>query len=318
MSQRSALVARVLENPSADTPRLILADHLSAADDPRGEFITLQCASSSPRHRKRALALLRHHWRTWVGGLEPLLDERTVHFERGFLVRGTLRRVSVSTQTQVELEPWHALLAEVSVVRDTVPGGSPLVAVLPRLSGLQRVYQVCREELDCLIGEALTLTGVGLAGWDPLSQALLRRAAWPLETLRVPARDDVASIRDILGVQPLVTSLDVGQGTLSTWQSALREFSLDQVEVGIPGWRLVLTGTRLEQLEIWPRAGVGEDPTAGLIEALRDVALGQLAFIRLRGGRVPFRESIVALQRAAKGTPLLLPATWRHRLRDDA
>jgi uncharacterized protein (TIGR02996 family) len=82
------------ESPGEPARRLVLADALSAANDPRGEFITLQVALDEGRAdasaEKRANALLAAHLDTWSGAL-PGVDRGSRQFRRGFLSAARLK-----------------------------------------------------------------------------------------------------------------------------------------------------------------------------------------------------------------------------------
>jgi uncharacterized protein (TIGR02996 family) len=62
------LVARIVARPKDDAPRLVLADKLTEAGDPRGEFIVCQCLLVDPHLpparrlelRTRSAALAAH------------------------------------------------------------------------------------------------------------------------------------------------------------------------------------------------------------------------------------------------------------------
>ncbi len=80
------LLAEIYADPFDDGPRTVLADHLTEAGDPRGEFITLQLlAKPTPAQTRRAAALLAKHERAWIGPLEPVIAAQGVEFSRGFL-----------------------------------------------------------------------------------------------------------------------------------------------------------------------------------------------------------------------------------------
>ncbi len=82
-----ALLEAVYATPDDDGPRLVLADMLQQASDPRGEFITLQCAKTlDVDGRKRLRALFKQHRNRWFGPLEPaILEHKSLTYERGFL-----------------------------------------------------------------------------------------------------------------------------------------------------------------------------------------------------------------------------------------
>lgn len=212
------LLAAVYSSPDDDDPRLVYADALAAAGDPRGEFIQLQIAASArsteplaPRsapdpvsaglRHQRGSALLRQHGDAWVEGVGVGLLKEGRGFARGFLVAGTWNDVGDTVS-----HPAWQLVEEVNVGRGLV---SPLSAIfrtpLPRL---QRLYGVDQVRLPDLLAtrypEQLTHLGyisastqlppperfvalrelhVALRG--PAVSAPLGRAVVPASTLRL-------------------------------------------------------------------------------------------------------------------------------------
>ncbi len=75
--QALVFLADCKDHPEDDTPRFIFADWLEEQDDPRGEFVRLQCQLARlPSHDpyrsaglSRERALLDRHRQTWVGPL---------------------------------------------------------------------------------------------------------------------------------------------------------------------------------------------------------------------------------------------------------
>ncbi len=94
--QSRAFLDEVLANPDDDVPRLIYADYLEEAGDPRGEFIRLQCELAEldeldPRYLDlmiRSDQLLSEHRDAWAGELKQ--DVRKTEFSRGFIDRITI------------------------------------------------------------------------------------------------------------------------------------------------------------------------------------------------------------------------------------
>lgn len=81
-----ALRQAVLAAPRDDGPRLVYADWLTERGDPRGEFITVQCAlarAPSPKLRKRDKQLLAKFGARWFGWIDELGQD--VVIERGFV-----------------------------------------------------------------------------------------------------------------------------------------------------------------------------------------------------------------------------------------
>jgi uncharacterized protein (TIGR02996 family) len=83
------LRTEAMKHPGDLGLRLVLADALQQAGDPRGELIALQCAiadgTADAKARARASALLAAHIDTWTGPL-PGVTRASREFERGFLV----------------------------------------------------------------------------------------------------------------------------------------------------------------------------------------------------------------------------------------
>lgn len=85
-----SLFESVYAEPDDDGARVALADRLTEAGDPRGEFIALQLArhARGGRPTKRERELLSENGTRWLGELVPILGNDAV-FERGFLAQAT-------------------------------------------------------------------------------------------------------------------------------------------------------------------------------------------------------------------------------------
>lgn len=92
----STFVRRIMDSPDDDAPRLAYAKHLDRLNDPRGEFIRVQCAlaqlprrgSEYWRHKVRELDLLAAHgprWRAPIRALSIWLSSVAMVFRRGFI-----------------------------------------------------------------------------------------------------------------------------------------------------------------------------------------------------------------------------------------
>lgn len=86
------LYAAVYANADDVDARLVLADALTEAGDPRGAFIQLQCAAAEPGAdpalARRATTLLNANRRAWV---PEQANPASAAFERGFAYRAALR-----------------------------------------------------------------------------------------------------------------------------------------------------------------------------------------------------------------------------------
>ena len=82
-----ALLAEIIEHSDDDGPRLVYADKLVEAGDPRGEFIQIQCAIAAGNRDvsllRREQALLARYGARWIKELKPGVVSGT--FCRGFL-----------------------------------------------------------------------------------------------------------------------------------------------------------------------------------------------------------------------------------------
>lgn len=96
------------EAPSDDARRLVLADALQAAGDPRGEFISLSYAEPTPAVRRRLAELLDAHVDAWTGAL-PGLVRSTRRFERGFLSAVALKPKAASLMRAAEDPAWETI-----------------------------------------------------------------------------------------------------------------------------------------------------------------------------------------------------------------
>lgn len=95
--EQRLLLDEVLSDPDADDARLIYADWLEERDDPRGEFIRVQCelARADPLSERycdlseRNAALLAEHRDGWIDELQQ--DVSKAKFHRGFIDTITVR-----------------------------------------------------------------------------------------------------------------------------------------------------------------------------------------------------------------------------------
>ena len=98
MTHDEAFLQAILEDPEADTPRLVYADWLEERGDPRSEFIRVQCelariGGGDPRSAElgyRQQQLLSAHRAEWLGPLRGVTTLYDPTFRRGFLEEMTL------------------------------------------------------------------------------------------------------------------------------------------------------------------------------------------------------------------------------------
>lgn len=86
--QADELLAAIYENPEDDAARLVYADRLGSAGDPRGEFIILQVAhergQATRESKKRERELAKQYAAIWLGELGPVINKTGLKYRRGF------------------------------------------------------------------------------------------------------------------------------------------------------------------------------------------------------------------------------------------
>jgi uncharacterized protein (TIGR02996 family) len=134
------LVAAVAADPDDDGPRLVYADWLQQAGDPRGELIAVQCALA--RGHTTALAdrereLLAQHEADWLARAGLSIGEGQL--QRGFIERvdATAARVAAAIDRLVELPSLRSL-------RATVDGGG-------NQADLWRIAERLREHMPAAL-----------------------------------------------------------------------------------------------------------------------------------------------------------------------
>lgn len=114
-----SLIAAIAADPDDDGPRIVYADWLQQAGDPRGELIAVQCAldrGHTAELATRERELLERHEAEWLARAGLRLGEG--RFQRGLIERidATASRVAAVIEQLVELPSLRAL-------RTTVDGG---------------------------------------------------------------------------------------------------------------------------------------------------------------------------------------------------
>jgi uncharacterized protein (TIGR02996 family) len=137
-ARRAKLLAQVLASPDDDTPRLVLADWLTQRGDPRGEFISVQCAIAAGKGDYRGLVerereLMVQHAHTWTEHAKPFAM-CTLH--RGFIatIKTTASRFAADGAPFFERDPIETLVVQ----KPTNPALVELAAA-PHLARLRRI-----------------------------------------------------------------------------------------------------------------------------------------------------------------------------------
>jgi uncharacterized protein (TIGR02996 family) len=246
-------------HPEDDTPRLILADWLTDHDDPRGEFVHLQCRLAAMQQtapgwaelRQREQELQTRHQSDWLGPLRPLV--RFWQFRRGLLEitveADSLPRPSFAALAESEALAWVERLKVTGLGLD-----------LERLAVCRLLRQVTTLDLsDELVTAHGARTLADLAEWGAVQGLVLNNT----------------QLTDY-GLHPLAKAPRLPE---------LRSLELSRNELGYGGvWSLTMS-TRLGQLRHLDLSGnrIGNSGVAELARARR---LPRLSAVDLGSNRI--------------------------------
>ena len=263
----------VIAAPDEDAPRLVLADHLIAHGDPRGELITVQCALENQfdlELSKRRDLLVRATSPQYAGAAP-------------FMRRGFVEALEIGTRDAVRN---HGRMNDVGAVLAILHDRELQTArrlVLEDVALGASGARVLRTLLAGLLANVRRLRIVGGALADAGADAL---ADAPLERLELPGN----AITTVTSVMPTVKWLDLSHNRVATLPH-----HLDAVEC------LWLTGNpsaaglaiRAPQLAL---LDVGRCAIADL-RVLDTPILGQLRYLSLDGNPVSDLSVLVAAPR---------------------
>ncbi|MFZ5446105.1 MAG: TIGR02996 domain-containing protein [Myxococcota bacterium] len=274
---RDELLAAILARPDDDGPRLVLADLLLEAGDPRGEFIQLQCAGET----ERSSELLREHGARWLGELSP--EVARVEFSRGFV-------------SSIELLDARAL-AQVTALAEREP------VVSFRVSS-ERLFDAARFAASAWSSRLTSLSferdfGVGALSVEQLGRLLSSRHLRRLsclslrgqrlgdEGLRLLVERAPATLPGLAELRLERDSLTVAAAralSSSRWVAALRTLSLADNALGADGAELLATSTLASRHAVLSLAGnqVGNDGAIAFARATRFRGLSRLSLARNR------------------------------------
>lgn len=150
--------------------RLVYADALQEAGDPRGEFITLQCTRTNGKVSSKEKALLRNHGAVWLGKHEKAFERAGLEFKRGFLATARLKWIHAL------VGPEWATIEALEVV-DSYGGEADAAAVCQFLKRPDlRVLRALWVSGDCLLPLARALPNIVCLGLTrDVSERVLRR-----------------------------------------------------------------------------------------------------------------------------------------------
>jgi uncharacterized protein (TIGR02996 family) len=167
-SEIAELYARVAAAPAEVGPRLVLADALQLAGDPRGELIALQLAiadgTADGRAPARAAALEKRHLAEWTAALPGVVH---AELDRGFLSAVHLRAPGDALEHALARPEW----ATVERLELTAFGGDPTALV--RRMPLLRALSAGDAALQLLArsGPHPAIRALGVERWVPPDRA---------------------------------------------------------------------------------------------------------------------------------------------------
>ncbi|MER2561097.1 MAG: TIGR02996 domain-containing protein [Myxococcaceae bacterium] len=235
------LLAEVYARPDDLTARAVYGDWLSERNDPRGELISLQLGAPSEKSLKRQQALIKKHWKTWLGPIADWLRSPP-RFEAGFPVEGhidatTYRDVQESFRKIIDRPEWTTfrtlrLWSQIIPVADLVRA--------PRFANVKELLDIAPQELGALLATRAPLTRLELT-WAMDLPPLARGAFGALSALKVLSmlgRDLAVFAPGVVHLERLVLQLD---RTSPRDFAPLETMNVDAVELDLHGTRIVLT-----------------------------------------------------------------------------
>jgi uncharacterized protein (TIGR02996 family) len=184
-----AFLQSILENPDDDSVRLIFADWLMERDDPRGEFIRIQCelarlqepladwdawAAASerlPELQAREKELLTKHGQTWSAPVSSITSNYS--FRRGFIERVSL---SAALFLHYRADLFRGTPIQEVHFTGLTPGDIRAIAAVPELARLKTI-DLSDHYPTPAFGELLASPHLTRLAVLKLSRCLLRDSA---------------------------------------------------------------------------------------------------------------------------------------------
>ena len=247
-AEERAFLQRILANPDADGPRLIFADWLDEQNDPRGEFIRLQCALASlpgddPRYEQlltREQILRDENEGQWTQSIRSLVTGWEFR-------RGMIEAISLDSRQFLDHAPELFQRAPIRRVR-LLEGGSSFAEVMqsPLMSRIR--------ELD-LCGAYLGNGGPNLLARSPhlrhlemLDLGFNDLTDRGLESLaQLPALENLRRLH--LNDNSRIATPGVRALSDSPYLRELRHLDLSGNDINDSGLRVLLNGQSLKKLE---------------------------------------------------------------------
>ncbi len=331
------LLERIFANPDDDAARLVYADALEQAGDPRGALVALQFAKTSraltAEESRREKAIVHENFARFFGDLAPIVVEDGTFFEKGFPSRV---RVNLTSETQRKIALGHPLWATVKTIDLNHAEELPLdVLTHPAMRALTGVVNLRRGAFLDLARRATPLPWKHLGYWGPSlyadeyagdraqneeDRALihgLHRVLPSLERLSLSGYLVGPSHFRWLWDAPIVkqlTRFDVssGVGTLPAWIEELRAHAPHLRVLGVPShWDFARWVTEVEhgaggpfsilRAHMYPasRNGGGAASLEELAVVLEKLPDDLLTEVRVTASRTT-KVGIAAIEKAAR------------------
>ncbi len=154
------LLAAIHADLADDELRLVYADALLEADDPRGEHIVLQLnrARAGGKRTAREVALERIHARSWVGPAGAWLGPK-LRYERGFLVAAAHGGRPTAISAKSIGAPVWTTLEELDMTKATAESAVAFLSH-PVLGSLHTLTGVLASTLVAIKGRSLCHVGL--------------------------------------------------------------------------------------------------------------------------------------------------------------
>lgn len=306
-SPAAALLTEIIADPRSIEPRLVYADALLEAGDPRGELIHVQCALESlhaddPARAKleaRAADLLALHEPTWTQELRELCtlyeNSPRLVFRRGFVESATLyashvREIVASMATQTPLR-------ELSLLHEDPVEELAVVPALAELEALELPGKATAEDL-----------ARAFARWPHSGQlrslAAYHGAAAARAVARTPALAGLASLSLPRIDREAVMALASAAHLASLRTLRLRDAELDGAGIEALGRSEALREIEVLDLEAARRSGARG-------QGLEVPAFPSLRELRCNVERLVLKD----VSTSVSGLRLLLAAPFAARLR---
>lgn len=214
------LLDLVLRDPDDDAARLVYADALTAAGDPRGEFITLQLLPDpTPEQTARMQSILRAHQGEWLGDLAHVFAG--IRFERGMLASAELVNNAGAAAQVWARAPMNPLLATMHMLRKGLGNETHYSSFVfsPQMRSLRSVAVLSQKMLTPLTEGSWPFEAIDFAKTPnaaTLDKVAAARSLPRLRRLELPANPaDLAAIAEL--VAPRARTMNLDEVRLRRW-----------------------------------------------------------------------------------------------------